>query len=92
VSKETAACRIPALAAMQDGAVTDVSVRLCYQWGWTVVQYIEAKYGRAGIRRVVEQCADGDVLNALGVAPAILERAWREWLAGFSAATSKRTS
>jgi hypothetical protein len=91
VRKGMVAGGIPALAEMQDGAVTDVSVRLCYQWGWTVVQYIEAKYGRAGIRRVVEQCADGGVLAMLGVAPAILERAWTEWLAGFCAATSKRT-
>jgi hypothetical protein len=91
VVKETAAGRLPAMAAMQDGAVTDVSVRLCYQWGWTVVRCIDAKYSRAGIRRVVEQCADGDVLAMLGVAPAILERAWTEWLAGFCAETSKRT-
>ena len=83
VVKETAAGRIPAMAAMQDGAVTDVSVRLCYQWGWTVIRYIEATHGQAGIRRIVEQCADGDVLAALGEDPATLERGWREWLSGF---------
>ena len=85
VSKETAAGRIPAMAAMQDGAVTDVSVRLCYQWGWTVVRYIEAAHGQPGIRRVVEQCADGDVLATLGEAPAAFECGWREWLVGFCA-------
>jgi hypothetical protein len=91
VAKETAAGRVPALAAMQDGAVTDVSVRLCYQWGWTVVQYIESAHGRESIRRIVEECADGDVLAVLGVAPATLERVWKEWLVGFCAETSKRT-
>jgi len=85
VVKETAAGRIPALAEMQDGAVADVSVRLCYQWGWSVVRYIEATHGRAGIRRVVEQCADGDVLATLGAEPATFEREWRNWLTGFCA-------
>jgi len=89
VVRETAAGRIPAMAAMQDGAVADVSVRLCYQWGWTVVRYIESVHGPAGIRRVVEQCADGDVLAALGEDAASLERAWREWLTGFCSACPK---
>jgi hypothetical protein len=85
VVRETAAGRIPALAEMQDGAVADVSVRLCYQWGWTVVRYIETSRGQAAIRRVVEQCADGDVLATLDEDPVALERAWREWLVGFCA-------
>jgi len=89
VAKETAAGRIPALAAMQDGAITDVSVRLCYQWGWTVVRYIEATRGRENICKVVEQCADGDVLAVLDVDPVAFERAWREWLVGFCAAQSQ---
>jgi leucyl aminopeptidase (aminopeptidase T) len=86
VVKETAAGRIPALAEMQDGAVADVSVRLCYQWGWTVVRYIETSRGQAAIPRVVEQCADGDVLATLDEDPVSLERAWREWLVGFCTA------
>jgi hypothetical protein len=85
VREGVAAGRIPAMAAMQDGAVTDVSVRLCYQWGWTVVRYMETAHSRAGIRRIVGQCADGDVLATLDEDPASLERAWREWLAGFCA-------
>jgi hypothetical protein len=91
VKKETAAGRIPALAEMQDGAVVDVSVRLCYQWGWTVVRHIESAHGRAGIRRIVEQCADGDVLATLGEEPATFEREWRGWFTGFCAEASKRT-
>jgi hypothetical protein len=90
VVKETAAGRVPALAEMQDGAVADVSVRLCYQWGWTVVRYIEATHGQPGIRRVVEQCADGDVLATLDEEPATFERAWGEWLVGFCAERSQR--
>jgi hypothetical protein len=85
VREGEAAGRIPALAEMQDGAVADVSVRLCYQWGWSVVRYIESARGRTAIRRVVEQCADGDVLATLGEAPAAFERGWREWLVGFCA-------
>ncbi len=83
VKEAAAAGRIPALAAMQDGAVTDVSVRLCYQWGWTVVRFVETTHGQAGIRKVVEQCADGDILATLGEDPATFERAWRERLLVF---------
>jgi hypothetical protein len=90
VSKETAAGRVPALCEMQDGAVTDVSVRLCYQWGWSVVRYIEATYGGSAIQRVVERCADGDVLATLGEEPATFEREWRDWLTGFCAERSQR--
>jgi hypothetical protein len=85
VLRETAAGRIPALAEMQDGAVTDVSVRLCYQWGWTVVRCIESTHGQAAIRRAVERCANGDVLATVGEDPGSFERAWRKWLVGFCA-------
>jgi hypothetical protein len=85
VERETAAGRVPALAEMQDGAVADVSVRLCYQWGWTVARCIESVHGQPGIRKVVEQCADGDVLATLGEEPTAFERAWRDWLPGFCA-------
>jgi hypothetical protein len=85
VREGVAAGRIPALAEMQDGAVADASVRLCYQWGWTVVRHLEREHGRDGIRRVVERCADGDVLATLDEDPVALERAWREWLVGFCA-------
>jgi hypothetical protein len=85
VARETAAGRVPALAEMQDGAVADVSVRLCYQWGWTVARCIESVHGQPGIRKVVEQCADGDVLATLGEEPTAFERAWRDWLPGFCA-------
>jgi hypothetical protein len=85
VREGVVAGRIPALAEMHDGAVADVSVRLCYQWGWSVVRYIESARGRTAIRRVVEQCADGDVLATLDEDPVALERAWREWLVGFCA-------
>jgi hypothetical protein len=89
VVRETAAGRTPAMAAMQDGAVTDVSVRLCYQWGWTVVRFLETAHGQAGIRRAVERCADGDVLATLGEEPATFERVWREWLVGFCSTQSR---
>jgi hypothetical protein len=81
--------RIPALAEMEDGAVADASVRLCYQWGWSVVRYIESARGRPVIRRVVERCADGDVLATLGEDPGSFERGWREWLTGFCSACPK---
>jgi hypothetical protein len=83
VREGVASGRIPALGEMQDGAVADVSVRLCYQWGWSVVRCIESARGRTAIRRVVERCADGDVLATLGEDPATFERTWREWLVGF---------
>ena len=72
--------RIPSIADMQDGAVTDPSVRLCYRWGWTIVAHIHVVRGRDAVVKVVRECEDGDVFGTLGSQPEALEAEWRRWL------------
>lgn len=83
VLKGVVECRVPSLSELRDGHMTDASVWLCYVWGWTIVRYIETAHGQAGIRRVVEQCADGDVLSTLGEDIGTFERKWKDWLVDF---------
>jgi len=54
--------------------------KLAYAWGWTIVRFIETTYGRDMIRRMVEECADGQVLAVIGEGAAGLEECWRDWL------------
>jgi hypothetical protein len=54
--------------------------KLAYQWGWTIVQFVESTYGRELIRRIVKECAGPDVFSMIGEETDILERRWRDWL------------
>jgi hypothetical protein len=54
--------------------------KLAYAWGWTVVRFIESVYGKGMIRRIVKECADGDVFAIIGEDVATMEKRWREWL------------
>jgi len=83
VLRETRAGKIPGMADMRDGAITDASVQLCYVWGWTVVSYVETALGRIAVRRVVEECADGNVFAILGQQLVTFEQRWKEWLTSF---------
>ena len=72
--------RIPSIGEMQDGAITDHPVKLCYMWGWTVVAYVHVVHGKDAVVKVVRECDDGDVFRVLGVQPDAFETAWRRWL------------
>lgn len=61
-------------------AQIETEVAAAYDWGWTLVRYIECVYGRETIVHVVKTCSDGDVCAAIGVDAAQLESAWRRWL------------
>lgn len=54
--------------------------KLAYAWGWTVVRFIESAWGKEMIRRIVKECADGNVFAVIGEDAATLEGRWREWL------------
>ena len=79
--------RIPSITEMQDGAVTDPSVRLCYRWGWTIVAHIHVVQGKGAVVRVVRECEDGDVFGVLGSQPEALEADWRRWLSATDLST-----
>ncbi len=51
-----------------------------YDWGWTIVRYIEKVYGKKMIQRMVKECLYGDVFTVIGENGAILEKRWRDWL------------
>ncbi len=55
-------------------------VRLSYQWGWTIVKYIEELYTPGMIVRIVKECEDGDVFNILGKDIKGFEKDWKIWL------------
>ena len=51
-----------------------------YDWGWTIVRFIESVYGRDMIVQIVRECADGNVLRMIGGDIGELEVRWKDWL------------
>ncbi len=77
--------RQPAMDGIRLGSVPSIQeiqadVGLCYDWGWTIVMFIEHTYGRDTIGKVVRECREGNVLATLGDDPVAFEKRWREWL------------
>jgi len=66
--------RLPALAAVR----TDRS--LAYSFGWTLVRFIERRWGKDAVVRVVHRMRDGDVFAALEEGVGRFEEAWTAWL------------
>jgi len=54
--------------------------KLAYDWGWTIVRFIESVYGRDMIVRIVRECADGFVLHMIDEDIDTLEDRWKDWL------------
>lgn len=54
--------------------------KLAYDWGWTIVRFLECVYGKGMIRRMVREGVEGRVLSVTGETLDDLERRWREWL------------
>ncbi len=53
---------------------------LCYQWGWTIVKYIEFQYGQKMIVKIVRECADGNVIKIIGEPIENFEKEWKKYL------------
>lgn len=58
----------------------ETDVKLAYDWGWTIVRFIETTYGRDMILRVIKECVDGNVFSVIDVEANSLEIQWRDWL------------
>jgi len=54
--------------------------QLAYDWGWTIVRFVESEYGSDMVLRIVKECADGQVFTVMGGETENLERQWRDWL------------
>lgn len=53
-----------------------------YEWGWTIVRFIESTYGKEKVLQIVRECADGDVFSVIGEGADSLQDRWRHWLIG----------
>ena len=56
------------------------SIELCYDWGWTMVIFIENTYGKESILKIVRECDNGNVSGILGEDFKNFEKRWKEWL------------
>ncbi len=65
---------IPALVEVTADA------RLAYDWGWTIIAFIEAEYGKEMILRIVKECSGGEVLAFIDDQIDMMEQRWRAWL------------
>ena len=57
-----------------------VNTKLCYDWGWTVVMFIENTYGKEMILKIVRECDNGDVFGILCEDFKNFEKRWKKWL------------
>lgn len=58
----------------------EASTKLAYEWGWTIVRFLESVYGRDAIVRIVKECSGGAVFSVIGEDAGSLEKHWRGWL------------
>lgn len=56
------------------------SVELSYEWGWTLVMFIESILGKEAIINTVKGCKDGDILQYLNADPQNFELRYKEWI------------
>ncbi|MBT7616174.1 MAG: hypothetical protein HN590_02685, partial [Calditrichaeota bacterium] len=56
------------------------NVTKSYDWGWTIVRFIEITYGREIIVKIVRECSDGNVFAELGENIGRFEKNWKKWL------------
>jgi hypothetical protein len=77
--------RNAAIDCIEDKSVPDIreiqqSVSLAYDFGWTIVKFIEDTRGRESIVRAVRDAMKGDIFGALGVDIDTIEQQWKEWM------------
>ena len=65
---------VPSLESVLSGGVSP------YDWGWTLVRFMEDRFSAAEVARVVRECKDGDVISMLGIEPPDFEAMWHEWI------------
>lgn len=65
--------------------------KLAYEWGWTIVRFIESAYGKEKVLQIVRECADGNVFSMIGEEVDSLQNRWRNWLLGEGRLTSQST-
>lgn len=74
--------REPVLKGIKEKLIPDigeiqVNIELSYDWGWTMVMFIENTYGKEMILKIVRECDNGNIFGILGEN---FEKRWNEWL------------
>lgn len=64
-------------------AIGDLRGGSSYVWGWSIVQFIEKRFGKEKIREIVRNSMTIDVEKSLGMEPARFEQEWRDFAAGY---------
>lgn len=77
--------RQPVLKGFKEKLIPDieeiqVNVELSYDWGWTIVMFIEDSYGKGMILKIVRECDNGNIFGILGEDFKNFEKRWKEWL------------
>jgi hypothetical protein len=89
--------RKPWIRALQTKRIPGFSdieriAKFSYTWAWTIIHYLDRVYGCKTIIKGIENCRRGNIFQALGMEPKILERDWRKWLlVRFAARSSQRS-
>lgn len=55
-------------------------VMLSYDWGWTLVKYINDTYGFDTILNIMRNCGSSDVIGFIEENKVEFEEKWRDWL------------
>lgn len=77
--------RGPVVKAISDKNIPSIfeiekNIKLCYQWGWTIVRYIEDSHGKSTILKIVRECDDGNIFKILNVNDKTFQKNWTEYL------------
>lgn len=77
--------RQPVLKGIKEKFIPDieeiqVSRKLCYNWGWTIVMFIESTYGKEMILKIVRECDNGNVFEILSEDVRNFKKRWKKWL------------
>ena len=77
--------RNPALEGINQNCIPSLSEiesdrRLSYDWGWSIVFYIESLYGQSMLKKIITEFDDGDILKIISNDIRGLELEWKKWL------------
>lgn len=77
--------RQPVLKGIKEKLIPDIkeiqaNIELCYDWGWTIVMFIENTCGKEMILKIVGECDNGNVFGILGENFKNFAKRWKGWL------------
>jgi len=75
----------PVLKGVKEKLIPDIeeiqiNIELSYEWGWTIVMFIENTYGKEMILKIVRECYNGNVLGIISAGLKDFEKRWKKWL------------